>query len=76
MVPVPRQPGLDWEKYGKADFLYISHRHRDSLRSGAVERYIPKDIKVLLPDYPTDDLEQDLRRLGTTTSCSRRPALP
>ncbi len=25
---------------------------------------MPKDIKVLLPDYPTDDLEQDLRNLG------------
>ena len=22
-----------------------------------IERYVPKDIKVLLPDYPTDDLE-------------------
>ncbi len=29
-----------------------------------MQRFVPKDIKVLLPDYPTDDLEQDLRRLG------------
>ena len=29
-----------------------------------MHRFVPKDIKVLLPDYPTDDLEQDLRRLG------------
>ena len=25
---------------------------------------MPKDIRVLLPEYPTDDLEVDLRRLG------------
>jgi len=29
-----------------------------------MHRVIPKDIKVLLPDYPTDDLENDLRALG------------
>jgi UDP-MurNAc hydroxylase len=25
---------------------------------------VPKDIRVLLPAYPTDDLEVDLRALG------------
>ena len=62
--PFPDNRGLDWEKYGKADFLYISHRHRDHFDPALMQRYVPKDIKVLLPDYPTDDLEQDLRRLG------------
>ncbi|HEX5857152.1 MAG TPA: Rieske 2Fe-2S domain-containing protein [Microbacterium sp.] len=62
--PFPDNRGLDWERFGKADFLYISHRHRDHFDPALMERYIPKDIKVLLPDYPVDDLEQDLRRLG------------
>jgi UDP-MurNAc hydroxylase len=31
-----------------------------------LERYVSKDIKVLLPEYPTDDLEQDLIALGYT----------
>lgn len=62
--PFPDNRALDWERYGRADFLYISHRHRDHFDPWLLETYVPKDIKVLLPDYPTDDLEQDLRRLG------------
>jgi hypothetical protein len=62
--PFPDNRGLDWERFGKADFLYISHRHRDHFDPALLERYVPKDIRVLLPEYPTDDLEVDLRRLG------------
>jgi UDP-MurNAc hydroxylase len=60
----PDNRGLDWEKFGKADYLYISHRHRDHFDPWLLETYVPKDIKVLLPEYPTDDLETDLRALG------------
>jgi UDP-MurNAc hydroxylase len=62
--PFPDNRGLDWERFGKADFLYISHRHRDHFDTALLERYVPKDIRVLLPDYPTDDLETDIRALG------------
>ncbi len=62
--PFPDNRGLDWERFGKADFLYVSHRHRDHFDPALMHRYIPKDITVLLPDYPTDDLETDLRKLG------------
>lgn len=62
--PFPDNRGLDWERFGKADFLYISHRHRDHFDPALLQRHVPKDIAVLLPDYPTDDLEVDLRRLG------------
>ena len=62
--PFPDNRALDWEKYGKADFLYISHRHRDHFDPRLLERYVPKDIRVLLPEYPTDDLEVDIRALG------------
>lgn len=64
--PFPDNRALDWEKYGKADFLYVSHRHRDHFDPWLLETYVPKDIEVLLPDYPTDDLENDLRALGYT----------
>jgi len=60
----PDNRALDWEKIGKADFLYISHRHRDHFDPWMLETYVSKDIEVLLPDYPTDDLETDLRNLG------------
>ncbi|GAA3771803.1 MBL fold metallo-hydrolase [Microbacterium kribbense] len=62
--PFPDNRSLDWERYGTADFLYISHRHRDHFDGWALQQYVPKDIEVLLPDYPTDDLERDLRALG------------
>lgn len=62
----PDNRSLDWEKFGKADYLYISHRHRDHFDPWLLETYVPKDIKVLLPEYPTDDLETDLRALGFT----------
>ncbi len=62
--PFPDNRGLDWERFGAADFLYISHRHRDHFDPALLERYVSKDIRVLLPDYPTDDLENDLRGLG------------
>ncbi|GAA3946531.1 Rieske 2Fe-2S domain-containing protein [Microbacterium soli] len=63
--PFPDNRGLDWERFGRdADFLYISHRHRDHFDPRALEAYIRKDIEVLLPEYVTDDLEDDIRALG------------
>ncbi len=63
-LPFPDNRQLDWERYGKADFLYVSHRHRDHFDPWLLQTYVPRDIEVLLPDYPTDDLENDLRALG------------
>ena len=60
----PDNRALDWSRFGAADFLYISHRHRDHFDPWLLRTYVPTDIEVLLPEYPTDDLEQDLRRLG------------
>jgi len=62
--PFPDNRALDWERFGKADFLYISHRHRDHFDPALMRTHIPTDIRVLLPDYPTDDLEKDIRALG------------
>ncbi|WP_296193060.1 Rieske 2Fe-2S domain-containing protein [uncultured Microbacterium sp.] len=62
--PFPDNRGLDWERFGNADFLYVSHRHRDHFDTRLLERYVPKSIRVLLPEYPTNELEQDLRALG------------
>ncbi len=63
-LPFPDNRSLDWERFGKADFLYVSHRHRDHFDPWLLQTYVPKDIEVLLPDYQTDDLETDLRALG------------
>ncbi|MCR2762005.1 Rieske 2Fe-2S domain-containing protein [Microbacterium sp. zg.B48] len=74
--PFPDNRGLDWATYGNADFLYISHRHRDHFDPALMERFVPKDIKVLLPDYPTDDLEQDLRALGYSNIIHTQAGVP
>ncbi|KEP72283.1 (2Fe-2S)-binding protein, partial [Microbacterium sp. SUBG005] len=39
--PFPDNRALDWERFGKADFLYISHRHRDHFDPALLERYVP-----------------------------------
>ena len=73
----PDNRALDWERFGRdADYLYISHRHRDHFDTWLLDTYIRKDIKVLLPDYPTDDLEQDLRGLGFTNIIYTQAGVP
>ena len=42
--PFPDNRGLDWQRFGKADFLYISHRHRDHFDPALMHRFVPKDI--------------------------------
>ncbi len=74
--PFPDNRALDWERFGAADFLYISHRHRDHFDPALLERYVSKDIKVLLPEYPTDDLEQDLVALGYTNLIRTEAGVP
>ncbi|MEO7195275.1 MAG: Rieske 2Fe-2S domain-containing protein [Pseudonocardiaceae bacterium] len=62
--PFPDNSNLDWGALGQADFLYVSHLHRDHCDVELLRRWVPKDITVLLPDYPTDELERELAGLG------------
>jgi UDP-MurNAc hydroxylase len=62
--PFPDNRGLDWERFGQADYLYISHRHKDHFDPALLQRYVSRDTTVLLPEYPTAELETDLRGLG------------
>lgn len=74
--PFPDNRGLDWERFGAADFLYISHRHRDHFDPRMLHRYVRRDIPVLLPEYPTDDLERDLIDLGYTNIVRTEAGVP
>ena len=47
-----------------ADFLYVSHLHADHLDEHWLSRHLRRDIAVLLPGFPTSELERTLRRLG------------
>src|SRR3954454_18333621 len=62
--PFPDNAWLDWDALGRADYLYVSHLHHDHFDPELLRRHVDKDAAVLLPDYPTDELERELRNLG------------
>lgn len=47
-----------------AQYLYISHLHADHLDEPWLRGHMPKDVTVLLPGYPTDELRRTLTRMG------------
>src|SRR5204862_1527757 len=47
--------------------LYVSHLHRDHFDAAHLRRYVSKKATVLLPEYPTSELEDQLRDLGFTS---------
>jgi UDP-MurNAc hydroxylase len=46
------------------DFLYISHLHADHLDESWLAGHLSRDTTVLLPGFPTRELERRLRTLG------------
>src|SRR5262245_18882722 len=62
--PFPDNSQLDWETLGQVDYLYVSHLHRDHFDAQHLSRYVSKQATVLLPEYPTSQLEDELRALG------------
>jgi UDP-MurNAc hydroxylase len=65
--PFPDNSGLDWEALGRTDYLYVSHLHRDHFDALNLKRFVSKSATVLLPEYPTSELEDQLRELGFTS---------
>ena len=62
--PFPNNEGIDPKAIGQPDYLYVSHSHRDHLDPGFLAEHVSKDATVVLPDYPVDHLETELRGLG------------
>lgn len=63
----PRNDQLGPELMAKIenpDFLYISHIHADHLDEPWLIDHVNRDTTVLLPGYPTRELERRLRNLG------------
>ncbi len=65
--PFPDNSLLDWEALGDTDYLYVSHLHRDHFDAAHLRRYVSKKATVLLPEYPTSELEDQLREVGFTS---------
>jgi UDP-MurNAc hydroxylase len=64
--PFPDNSQLDWEMLGDCDYLYVSHLHRDHFDAEHLKRYVNKKATVLLPEYPTSELRDELAELGFT----------
>jgi UDP-MurNAc hydroxylase len=70
--PFPDNSLLDWESLGKVDYLYVSHLHRDHFDAKNLTQHVSKKATVLLPEYPTSQLEDELRDLGFTSFLKTR----
>jgi UDP-MurNAc hydroxylase len=64
--PFPDNSELDWDRFGNADYLYVSHLHRDHYDPATLTRFVNKNATVLLPEYPTEELHDALKELGFT----------
>jgi UDP-MurNAc hydroxylase len=63
----PRNDRLDpalQSEIARPDFLYVSHLHADHLDDAFLTEHVDKATTVLLPGFPTGELERHLRRLG------------
>ncbi|KOU59138.1 (2Fe-2S)-binding protein [Streptomyces sp. MMG1533] len=75
--PFPDNSDLDWAYYGRAaDYLYISHLHRDHFDAENLNKHVRKDATVLLPAFATAELERELRELGFTEFLRTRSGSP
>jgi UDP-MurNAc hydroxylase len=74
--PFPDNSDLDWDTFGRCDYLYVSHLHRDHFDAELLTRYVRKDTTVVLPEYPTDELERELQALGFTNFVRTHSGVP
>jgi UDP-MurNAc hydroxylase len=65
--PFPDNSKLDWDAYGRPDYLFVSHLHRDHFDPEHLRKHISNDTTVLLPEFPTSELEDALRDCGFTS---------
>ena len=63
-IPFPANDGIDPERIGHPTFLYVSHLHHDHFDPRYLRDHVDKDATVLLPAYPIEDLQKELRALG------------
>ena len=62
--PFPDNSQLGWDELGRADYLYVSHLHHDHFDPTNLRDHVDKGITVLLPEFPTTELEDGIRDLG------------
>jgi UDP-MurNAc hydroxylase len=71
-----RLPPAVLAKLERPDFLYLSHLHGDHFDEPWLREHVDRSTTVLLPDYPTDELEERCRALGFERFVHTRHGLP
>ncbi len=66
----PDNSELEWDRHGRVDYLYVSHLHQDHFDRGLLSEHVSRAATVLLPDFPVQDLRDQLERLGFTRFCT------
>ena len=64
------------DRLERPDFLYISHLHGDHLDAAFLADHVDRDTTVLLPGFPTGELERRLRALGFRRFVATRDGAP
>lgn len=67
--PFPRNDRLDDDLVARieaADHLFVSHLHGDHWDAPWLREHLRRDITVLLPGFPTKELDRRMRELGFT----------
>jgi len=64
--PFPSNEKVDRSKLTNPTYLYVSHLHHDHYDPEFLREYVSKEATVILPAYPIDLLERQLRALGFT----------
>jgi UDP-MurNAc hydroxylase len=62
----PDNSWLDWDRYGRVDYLYVSHLHQDHFDPALLAQHVARTATALLPDFPVPELRDQLERLGFT----------
>ena len=62
--PFPANDGIPPERIGNPTYLYVSHLHHDHFDPRFLAEHVSKDATVILPDYPLETLEKELRSLN------------
>lgn len=73
--PFPDNSDIDFGAI-EADYLYISHLHRDHFDAELLAASVVKSATVLLPDFPTDELRLALTELGFRSFVQTRNGEP
>ncbi|HEX9260614.1 MAG TPA: Rieske 2Fe-2S domain-containing protein [Acidimicrobiales bacterium] len=60
----------------RPDYLYISHLHGDHFDEAFLRRHIDRGTTVLLPGFPTHELERRYRAIGFETFIQTRDGVP